>query len=61
MSDIIMMSDGEIAWHANGWPVPNPYEDAEYEGYSAEGMPDDIFDIWLMECQNMSEDWGSDE
>lgn len=59
--DNIIMSHGEIDWNENGWPVPNSYEDPDYEGYSIEGMPDDIFDIWLMECQNMIDDWGSDE
>lgn len=57
MPSIIFDEDGNIDWNANGWPEPNAGADGEVDGYSIEGMPDDIFDMWLEMCTS-SEDWG---
>lgn len=55
-----MDNDNRIDWHANGWPEPNVGAETTYEGYSADGMPDDIFDIWLEECYALAE-WSVDD
>ena len=56
MDDIIRHADGSIDWHANGWPEPNPsYEDEDE--YSVVDMPDDIFEIWESECDELDVDW----
>lgn len=55
-----MDDESGIDWHANGWPEPNIGAETNYEGYSADGMPDDIFDIWMAECQDLA-DWGIDD
>lgn len=60
MDDVIYDDDGAIDWNANGWPEPNLGAETNYDGYSADGMPDDLFDIWLDECQQLS-DWGIDD
>ena len=55
-----MDDENGIDWHANGWPEPNCGAETTYEGYSADGMPDDIFDIWLEECYALAE-WSVDD
>ena len=60
MENIILSHNGDIDWNANGWPEPNPAMDANYEGYSTDSMPDDIFDQWQNECENMEDEWEID-
>lgn len=60
MNDIIYDDDGNVDWNANGWPEPNPGADASMDGYSIEGMPDDIFDQWINECDNLDTGWEVD-
>lgn len=55
MMDVICTDEGGIDWHANGWPEPNMGTETTYEGYSADGMPDDVFDIWLDECYELAD------
>ena len=59
MGSIIFDKNGNIDWNANGWPEPNPGANSVVDGYSTDTMPDDIFDIWIAEC-NEEEDWGAD-
>ena len=54
---IIYDENGNIDWNANGWPKPNDVYDSELDGYSTEGMPNDIFDVWLEECEELDTDW----
>lgn len=65
MPDIITNPDGSIDWNANGWPEPNPFmiydEDETESGVSLERMPDDIFDVWINECQNEEIEGAIDE
>ena len=61
MDEIIYNEDGTINWNENGWPEPNPGMDMNYEGYSTDDMPNDIFDQWLEDCDNLFTDWGVDE
>lgn len=60
MEEIILNDDGTIDWNANGWPEPNSEYDSDYDGYSVEGMPDDIFEIWEEACSELDIDWSSD-
>ncbi|MBO5629422.1 MAG: hypothetical protein J5965_10155 [Aeriscardovia sp.] len=60
MSDIIRTADGDIDWEANGWPEPNPGAEPRMNGLSIEGMPDDIYNIWMDECDDLDIDWGVD-
>lgn len=60
MPDIVYDEDGSIDWNANGWPNPNPLVDPEFEGYDVESMPDDIFELWQSECEEMETDWSAD-
>ncbi len=60
MDEIIYDSNGEIDWNANGWPEPNAGYDPGYDGYSTEGMPDDIFDAWYDLCGMLDVGWSSD-
>lgn len=55
-----MADNNTIDWNANGWPEPNVEQDTNLDGYSTEGMPDDIFDIWLEECYSLAE-WSVDD
>ena len=60
MENVILSPDGSIDWNKNGWPNPNSAMDANYEGYSTESMPDDVFDLWQTECENMEDEWEID-
>lgn len=60
MDEILYTIDGEIDWNANGWPEPNSEYDSEHGGYSIEGMPDYVFDIWEEQCAMSDIDWSSD-
>lgn len=60
MDDVIYNADGSIDWNANGWPEPNPLSDPNYDEYSIDGMPDDIFEVWQGECDDLSTDWSAD-
>ena len=60
MGKVIYDDDGNIDWNANGWPVPNDTYDANLDGYTTEGMPNDIFDIWQQECEELDIDWSAD-
>lgn len=60
MDDIIYDKDGDIDWNANGWPEPNPGAETMENGYSIAGMPDDIFDQWMDECDELDTGWEVD-
>lgn len=60
MYEIIYDTNGEIDWNANNWPEPNSEYDTGYGGYSIDGMPDDIFEIWEEACSELDIDWSSD-
>lgn len=60
MEEIIYNSDGAIDWNANGWPEPNPEHNLNADGFDSTDMPDDIFEIWEYECDDMDIDWSSD-
>ena len=56
-NDIITDSNGNIDWKANGWPEPNPEAQTMIDGLSTHGMPNDVFNQWLDECDALV-DWG---
>jgi len=60
MGDVIYYSNGTIDWNSNGWPEPNPGADTDMDGYTTDTMPDDIFDQWLSECDDL-DCWGADD
>lgn len=60
MINIKYTKDGDIDWNANGWPEPNPGAEANLNGFSTGGMPDDIFDIWMDECDKLEDGWEVD-
>lgn len=60
MGGVVYYSDDGIDWNANGWPEPNPGRRSEVDGYSILGMPDDIFDQWLEECDELDGGWEAD-
>lgn len=49
-SNVILTELGEIDWHANGWPNPNPEMSSTEGEYSTRGMPMDIFEEWQTLC-----------
>lgn len=53
MTKIIYDDHGSVDWNANGWPEPNVGAETDDGVYTTEGMPDDVFDLWLAECDNM--------
>lgn len=57
MDDIIYDSDGNIDWNANGWPEPNPGAETDDGEYCIDGMPDDIYDMWMDMCDEMFDVW----
>lgn len=57
MDEIIYDSDGNIDWNANGWPDPNPGAETDDGEYSIDGMPDDIYDQWMEECDELYDVW----
>lgn len=60
MKDIIMTPDGNIDWNANGWPEPNAEGLSEVDGYSTNGMPNEVFDEWQALCWELDWDWTID-
>ena len=60
MESVIYNKNGDVDWNANGWPEPNPASLGEDGEFSIEGMPDEIFDIWLMECESLGEEYSID-
>ena len=60
MNDIIYDEDGNVDWNANGWPEPNPGAETRLNGYTIDGMPDDIFDMWMDECDDLDSGWEVD-
>ena len=50
MMDVICTDEGGI-----DWPEPNMGTETTYAGYSADGMPDEVFDIWLDECYELAD------
>ncbi len=56
MGNIIFDKNGNIDWNANGWPVPTPGGIGEIDGYNIDDMPDEVFDIWITECNEMEDD-----
>lgn len=59
--NIICYPDGSIDWNANGWPEPNPGSETDDGEYTTDDMPNDIFDAWLAECDEMYDDnWSVD-
>lgn len=60
MADIIYNSDGSIDWEANGWPEPNPGAETRVNGLSIDGMPDDIYNQWMDECDELDIGWEVD-
>lgn len=60
-NDIICYEDGSINWNANGWPEPNAGSETSDGKYSTDDMPNDIFDEWLSECDELfDENWSVD-
>lgn len=57
---LIYDENGNIDWNANGWPEPNPEGLSMVNGLNTSGMPDDIFDIWQNECDNLDTGWEVD-
>lgn len=57
---VIYDSDGNIDWTANGWPEPNPGAETYSNGLSIDSMPNDIFDIWMNECDELEDSWEVD-
>ena len=57
---IKLTKSGDIDWNANGWPDPNPEGLSMVNGLSTAGMPDDIFDQWQNECDNLDVGWEVD-
>ncbi len=60
MSDVVRYPNGDINWHANGWPEPNPGAETRLNGFTTDGMPDDIFVQWMDECDELDEGWEVD-
>ncbi len=60
LEGLTLTSSGNIDWHANGWPEPNPGADTYEAGYSIKGMPDDIFNLWMDECDMLDDGWEAD-
>jgi hypothetical protein len=60
MDNVICNPDGSIDWNANGWPEPNPGAETMVDGYSTNGMPSDIFDMWMDECDELETGWSID-
>lgn len=60
LKKIILDSNGNIDWEANGWPKPNAEHLSMLNGLTTNGMPDDIFDEWWNECDNLDTGWSID-
>lgn len=58
--NIIYDENGEIDWEANGWPEPNPGAETKVNGFTTDGMPNDIFDQWMDECDDLETGWSVD-
>lgn len=57
---IIYDENGNIDWNANGWPEPNPGAETYSNGMNIDSMPNDIFDIWMNECDRLEDNWEVD-
>lgn len=58
--NVIYDENGEIDWEANGWPEPNPGAETKVNGFTTDGMPNDIFDQWMDECDDLETGWSVD-
>ncbi len=61
MNDVIRYCNGDINWNENGWPEPNAGSETDDGQFNTDDMPDDIFEIWQSECDDMyDENWSVD-